>query len=273
MGNGDCLSWRRGAEPLPEDRHIMHNTLTRVRVGLVIGSLLLGAQSASADTITFDLNSALVAQGGTFGAGSTGNTRTYTSGGITLTVSAWAYTFGSSDTALAPAALGKWTPGLGVCNNTEDCEDPQHQVDNIGAEDWVLFQFSSPVDVTSVTIDPSGTWDRDVSYFLRNSMTALNLNGVTYAGLAGVGFGGQQNDSASADDDLRMVLISGGLANGMLFGGFLGGTDDDDDRFKIRSLTATTATVPEPATMLLLVAGSGVLHRLRRRAAQQRHRV
>jgi hypothetical protein len=87
----------------------------------------------------------------------------------------------------------------------------------------------------------------------------------------GVGFGGVQNDSALATSLFRDVSINGGFANALLFGGFLGG-DDEDDRFKITSLSATTA-VPEPATMLLLVAGSGVLHRLRRRATQKQDRV
>lgn len=205
------------------------------------------------------------------GEGSVGNTRTFTSGGVTLTVTAWAYTFGASDNALAAAALGRYSTGLGVCNATESCEDPQHQVDNVGAEDWVLFQFSVPVDVTSVRIDPFDTWDRDVSYFLGNAGIPLNLTGVTYGGLGGVGFGAMQSDSALASNLFRDVAINGGFANGLLFGGFLGG-DDEDDRFKITSLSATTA-VPEPATMLLLVAGSGVLHRLRRRATQKQDRV
>lgn len=245
----------------------MRTTLARVRAGLVIGSLFLGAHTASADTITFDFTGA---QGGALGEGSVGNTRTFTSGGITLTVTAWGYTFGASDNALAAAALGRYSTGLGVCNTTESCEDPQHQVDNVGAEDWVLFQFSALVDVTSVRIDPFDTWDRDVSYFVGNAGIPLNLTGVTYAGLGGVGFGAMQSDSASASSLFRDVSINGGFANALLFGGFLGG-DDEDDRFKITSLTATTA-VPEPGTMLLLVAGAGVLHRVRRRT-ENRNRV
>jgi hypothetical protein len=93
----------------------------------------------------------------------------------------------------------------------------------------------------------------------RHALHELRIVGVTYAGLGGVGFGGVQNDSALASSLFRDVSINGGFANALLFGGFLGG-DDEDDRFKITSLSATTA-VPEPATMLLLVAGSGVLHR------------
>lgn len=243
----------------------MHTTLARVRVGLVIGSLLLGAQTASADTITFDFTGA---QGGTMGEGFVGNTRTFTSGGITLTVTAWGYTYGAGDNALAQAALGRWGTGLGACNTTESCSDPQHQVDNVGAADWVLFLFSAPVDVSSVRIDPYGTWDRDVSYFLGSTGNPLNLTGVAYAGLGGIGFGGVQNDEATASDQFRDVSINGGFANALLFGGYLGGYDQDD-RFKIKSLSATTS-VPEPATMLLLVAGSGMLHRLRRRVKRTR---
>ena len=243
-----------------EGKIVMFRTLGRVGAGLAIGLFAL-APPASADTITFDFTSAL--QGGAFGAGSSGNTRTYSSGGITVTVTGWGYTFGTTDSALQAAALGKWSPGLGVCNNTEDCEDPQHQVDNVGADDWVLFLFSAPVDVTSVRIDPSGVYDRDASYFLGNTANPLNLNGVTYAGLAGLGFGGVQNDSSFADSAFRDVAINGGFVNAMLFGGFLNG-EDQDDRFKIKSLTATTA-VPEPASIMLMLGGAGILGRMRRR--------
>ena len=44
----------------------------------------------------------------------------------------------------------------------------------------------------------NGTWDRDVSYFLGSTGNPLNLTGVNDAGLGGVGFGGVQNDSATA---------------------------------------------------------------------------
>ena len=81
----------------------MFRTLVRVCAGLAIGLLGL-APPASADTITFDFTSAV--QGGAFGAGSSGNTRTYTSGGITVTVTGWGYTFGTTDSALQAAALG-----------------------------------------------------------------------------------------------------------------------------------------------------------------------
>ena len=74
----------------------------------------------------------------------------------------------------------------------------------------MLFQFSVPVDVTSVRIDPFDTWDRDVSYLLGNAGIPLNLTGVTYAGLGGVGFGGVQNDSALASSLFRDVSINGG---------------------------------------------------------------
>ena len=77
-----------------------------------------------------------------------------------------------------------------VCNATESCEDPQHQVDNIGAEDWVLFQFSVPVDVTSVRIDHSTPGIVTCPTSSAMPGIPLNLTGVTYAGLGGVGFGG-----------------------------------------------------------------------------------
>jgi hypothetical protein len=184
--------------------------------------------------------------------------RTFSAGGITLSVTAWGYTYSSQDNAMERARLGRWSTGLGTCNASESpCSSPGHQVDNVGADDWVLFMFSTPVDITSVRIDPYGNYDRDVSYYLGNIATIpLDLQGKNYGQLPGLGFGAIQSDSSSASDNYRDVTITGGYVNALLFGGYKGG-NDQDDYFKIRSLTVTRrVSVPEPATMSLLVFGT-----------------
>jgi hypothetical protein len=85
----------------------------------------------------------------------------------------------------------------------------------------------------------------------------LNLQGKNYSQLAGLGFESIQSDSASQSDNYRDVPIVGGYVNALLLGGYKGGSDQDD-YFKIKSLSATTrTTVPEPSTMLLLLTGAG----------------
>ena len=135
-------------------------------LGSVLG-VLLSAGTAAADPVTFSFTGS---QGGSYGEGSNGNVRTFVSGGVTLSASAWGYTYGSSDNALQNAALGRWSTGLGACNRSESCGSPVHQVDNSGADDWVLFTFSEAVDVTSIRIDPYGTYDRDVSVLGRKCL-------------------------------------------------------------------------------------------------------
>jgi hypothetical protein len=240
----------------------MHRAFSRFVVSVVAGAMLLSAQNASADPVTFNFTGS---QGGAFGEGSMGNTRTLTAGGVTLTVTAWGYTYGPSDNALAPAALGRWNAGLGVCNATETpCSSPRHQLDNSGADDWMLFVFSTPVDITSVRIDPYGSYGRDVSYYLGNVTTPLNLTGKNYGNLAALGFGSIASDTASASDNYRDVTIVGGYVNALLLGGYLGG-NDQDDYFKVRSVTASTPPppptrrVPEPGTLFGVLIGSGAL--------------
>lgn len=203
------------------------------------------------------------------GSGTYGNNRTFTSGGVTLTVSAWGYTYGSNDNALESAALGRWSTGLGVCNRSEDCTSPQHQVDNVGIDDWVLFVFSEPIDITTVRIDPYGTYDRDVSYWTGNVTTPINLTGVRYSStlptdLADLGFTERRDQTYSSSGSPLNVPITTGYVNAMLFGARIEPDSTAGDRFKIASLTGDfrvppppppPPSVPEPSALLLMGAG------------------
>jgi PEP-CTERM motif len=248
---------------------------TRPLLASIAASVLamgtLTASPAAADPVTWSFTGT---QGGTMGEGTYGNTRTFTAGGVTVTASAWGYTYGSSDSAFENAALGRWSTGLGACNRSEgsNCGSPNHQVDNVGVDDWILFTFSAAVDITSVRIDPWGTYDRDVSYYVGNVTTPLNLTGVTYAGLTARGFGTRWDNTADASDAARNVQPIYGLngseyVNAILVGGQM--YSDQDDWFKITSIsgnTRTTNTVPEPTTLVLF--GLGAAMAVRRRTAR-----
>jgi hypothetical protein len=231
--------------------------------------LLLGATPAAADPITWDFTGV---QGGAYGNGTYGNVRTFLAGGITLSVSAWGYTYGNPDNGMEAAALGRTTAGLGSCNQSEgvNCGARNNQVDNVGADDWILFIFSQAVDITAVTIDPyGGSYDRDVSYWAANVgpvTPPVNITGLSYSFL-----GPRTDQTYDAGSGPVNVGIAGGLVNALLFGARVESSFSASDYFRIVSLTADvprTAAVPEPSSLVMMVVGLGTaLKRKLRRAA------
>lgn len=205
-----------------------------------------------------------------------GNTLTFSNSGLTVTASAWSFSLGASDNAFETAGLGQWSTGLGVNDRTEGLNSgsPQHQVDNVGVDNFVLFIFDEQVEITSVRIDPYGTWDRDVSYWVGNVTPSLNLTGKSYTDLASLGFYSQVNNNGTASDSYRDVTIAAPrLGNALLFGALVDGSGSQSqssyqDYFKITSITAKvppeTPPIPEPTAALFgwaLAAFCGTVRR------------
>ncbi len=240
---------------------------------LAVGALFL-SMSAQATSLSLDFTSSGGVDTGDTG-GAFGNVRTYTNDGVTVTVTAWGLT-GHSDTTFQTANLGQYTGtnlGLGVCNQNEgnNCDSPTHQVDNAGANDFVLFQFSSVLtSPITITITPYGTYDRDVTYYTGTAASGLNLTGDALSGLSAVGLGNMQNSPSSISSSTRTVTltISGGI-NSILFGAAVAG-DSNPDYFKINGLTANVSGAPEPATNALVGATLVGLCALARRVNRRR---
>jgi hypothetical protein len=225
-------------------------------VYVLLMGLLLVALTAGAAPITFDFVNT-----GSFSGSGVGNSYTTTSGGVTVTATAWTLIGGS----FQPSQIflsGSF--GLGVCNSGElvgGCTPFEGYVDNENAFDYILFQFSGAVDPLTITLDPVIFQEMDNFYWTGTATNPLNLTGVTVGGLAGLGFTNTGfNDNVSGFDPVTLPINSP-FVNSMLFGPE---QSSNDDKFKVAAMTVNT---PEPATLSLVggvLIALGVLGRRRR---------
>jgi hypothetical protein len=174
---------------------------------------------------------------------------------------------------------------LGVCTVSEgtsasDCSSQgspsEHQLDNVGQREIVMFQFShadlGKIAVTNITVTlGSLASDWDVSYWLgntSNSFGSTSLSGLnTTTNLTTAGFGARVdvfNGNGNLVPNNGVVTFNIGNTTGfntLLFGASFADTSPNDG-FKIRSISFTTnpgiptsEEIPEPGTYVLLGAG------------------
>jgi hypothetical protein len=233
-----------------------------IRLGIAATMLTGLAGNAFSDPITWKFTSPN-------GDASMANARSFMTNAITVSATAWSYSQGSHNTAFEKATLGLSNTGLGVCDQPDPrrCNGGIQGVDNFGPHEWILFVFSQPVDLISVNLDPSRTSDTDISYWAGNVGSSLDLAGKSYAELASLGFGGQQDALGSYPKNSVDIPIASLSVNALLVGGRRGRFfRPDTDRFSIGSLTGSVpmatpmpAPVPEPGTILLLGSGLTLL--------------
>jgi hypothetical protein len=242
----------------------------------LFGLIAMGAVSANASTGTFTftsanntgnsygdiLNFAPTITGGTF------------SGLTNVAVSSYSTDAISTTTAIYSAAVDEYSgDGLGVCGTLEGtgCTNPLHQVDNTdGGYEFVLFKFSTPVDLSSVTLlDYQGT-DMDMSYWAGNTAPPANLTHVTDS-LFLSSFGAQGNDNCNTNCGAGNIItdtLTGTDVTYLLIGAAYN-SSNNNDTFKIQDLSVTSLTpTPEPATFGLIgfaLAGISLIARKRKK--------
>lgn len=216
----------------------------------------------------------------------------YTIGGLTVTATAYATANTSNTTFSGTPTIGSYSGyGLGVCSAADgtNCPGtaPQHQVDNNGAYEFILFRFSSAVSLDSIVLANFGTTgssiDMDISYWVNPSSLTSIPAGATYVfcGDAGEGAANQntcptsQGSGNGIGTGSMTDTLTGSNVTSLLVGAYTGATtspaDSIPDYFKIQELNVTAggsqAPTPEPATFGLIglsLAGLGLALRRRK---------
>ncbi len=238
-----------------------------LRTLLVCAVLAVGSPAVAASTWNF-------APGGnsyTTTGSSFGNRLTFSQGTEKLRVTAWSDTGSGVPARFETAQIGRYSTGLGVCNRGEGSiarcigQGLDHQVDNVTQRDLVLFLFDSPQAMQSLTIDPYGAWDRDVSFWVGTVSSGVSLSGLDVGTLGSLGFGSRV-DSLNSAGDAPLTIGLGSLVGNALLVGARYPSDSTPDRFKIRSLVtaAPTAVIPLPAAAWLFLSALGSIAGLRR---------
>ncbi len=255
--------------------------------GMLAGATFAIAAAAEAATVTVNwdfadlVNTTEVASGSGYG-----NTRTFTSGGQSVRVTAWSRQLNGQQ-KFQDAQLGRWSGyGLGVCSHGAsegtNCGSPEHQLDNENAFDFVLFEFlGGAIDPTGVTIETYSGDDLDASYFVGTGSLPIDLMNLTEADLTALGFDTRQEDGYSGSSTSRTVNIGGSTGATAVLFGVSETSAGNPDYFKVAALSATITTstpsqtppaspVNEPATLGLMgaaLSGLAWLGSRRRRKA------
>ncbi len=186
-----------------------------------------------------------------------GNSYSATLNGLTLTATAWSTTgkLGKLETAELEIYSGY---GMGVCSRSEgvNCSNSSnnHALDNKGADDLILFTFSSAVKLDTLKLLQFGG-DSDLSLWAGNG--AINLNGMT-AGALGTATLISNSNSANTNRIFNLGSTLGGSYDWLAVAARIG---QDNDYAKLRTLTVNPIAqpVPEAETWALMLAGLGLV--------------
>jgi uncharacterized repeat protein (TIGR01451 family) len=184
--------------------------------------------------------------GNTSTYGTAGNIRNFAVSGVSVKASAFSRT--ESTGSWSTAFLGSYSGGLGVTDGSEGTgANNTHKVDNIGGRDnYVLFEFSSPVTVNRAFLDAIGG-DSDISVWIGTKSDPYN-NHLTLSDalLSTLVYDEELTTSTSTS---RWADINGGSVSGnVLVIAALANDDSPEDEFKISKLDISCPTPPPPCT-------------------------
>jgi uncharacterized repeat protein (TIGR01451 family) len=186
--------------------------------------------------------------------GTAGNSRTFSSDGVTLTARAFSREqVNCKSVSWTNAFLGNYTSGLGVTNGAES--GTNYRIDNVGSrKDYLLLQFSESVVLDKAYLKSVLT-DSDARFWIGTA--AANLTSLSDATLAALGYV-EQNNGGGSD---RTADVNARNLTGNTVVIAAGSSDDDSscgndnfiigglDAFKLvtsSSTLANTATVAGP---------------------------
>lgn len=181
--------------------------------------------------------------GYTAGCGPLGNIRTFTSGGLSVKVSAFSRVKGAGG-AWAPAYVGVYPGGLGVTDGAEgDGSGNKHTVDNVDRLNYLLFEFSEPIEVKRAEAGYVVT-DSDMTFWVGNAPDPFN-NHITLSDgvLSGLGY---TEDDTTVSGSPRWATIDGVAKGNVLVIAAWPGDTTPDDYFKIASLDVCREGTPPP---------------------------
>jgi hypothetical protein len=185
-----------------------------------------------------------------------GDSLSLTAGGLTVTETGWSVANTNGTTHFAPAAVDNYNGpvwGLAVCSSNDPggaaCLSPYHQIDNAntsglpGGDEFVMFQFSKPVNLGGIEVANYASMDGSTAVDLTYYTAAAAL--TTNTALASLGAGTTMN--ANSGSGRQMTLnMSGSNVTYLIVGASVPDAGTLVDSFKLNALSVTTT--PEPAT-------------------------
>ncbi|MBN8513232.1 SdrD B-like domain-containing protein [Accumulibacter sp.] len=190
--------------------------------GVVQNLTALGAPR----TFDFSGNSAL--------DGPDGNIREFSSGAVSVKASAFARDKASGE--WSTAWLGSYGGGLGVTDSSEGSGGSNmHTVDNVGRDNYVLFEFNQSVIVDSAYLGYVVN-DSDITVWIGSSSNAFN-NHLTLSDAVLNGLGFTEVNLTDLTSARTADINAGNLAGNVLVLAAWTGDTTPEDRFKIENLT------------------------------------
>ncbi|MBB3694679.1 PEPxxWA-CTERM sorting domain-containing protein [Sphingomonas sp. BK580] len=231
--------------------------MTKLKMIAAVAGLALASAAAPASAADLLLN--LTSSTNSADTGST-NYRDYSFTLDGVQISARATAWSVINNTVTNAYLGSYTAGLGVTADNENGGNGTHTIDNNGAQDFIVFQFSRDVLLSKITTTPF-----DVNNLGKDSDALVAWGKVSTAWNQSLGLDGKSvntlNALLSGGQDLAggsstsIRSVTGSASNLWLVaaGNNLGG-DKVVDGFKLANVTVTSA-VPEPATWMMMIGG------------------